>query len=320
MNESFTPPSSQDNESSFGPTSPTDGCHWIQPGYAFYVATMTIACIGLPLTFVAIFAICLLVQKDHVAPIYVINLLICDLIQLSCMILMTQGFNKSSICQPIILIHQFGVTVSIFFMVVISLERYLIIAWPLWYKFKRNIKTSMIVSVVVWLLPLLNLPIFFFAHDYTETIIGCCLLLPFPLLIFFLGGTLKALSSARSVPPDEKRRIVAVLVLVLLIYTLLFLPRVILSLSEKVKRYRNFEIVTVLPLFFSPLADLFLYVFMRKGICDKLLASLCCCKMDHDDVTSVENVVTVHSDRPEQEERERKEEKKMAQCSQEEEC
>ncbi|XP_061601148.1 G-protein coupled receptor 4-like [Cololabis saira] len=251
---------------------------------------MTIACIGLPLTFVAIFAICLLVRKDHVAPIYVINLLISDLIQLSGMILMSHGI--STICRPIILIHEFGVTVSIFFMVVISLERYLITAWPLWYKFKRNIKTSVIVSVVVWLLPLLYLPIVFFANDYTETIIACFLLLPFPLLIFFLGGTLKALSSARSVPSDEKRRIVAVLVLVLLIYTLLFLPRVILSLSEKVKGYRNIEILTVLPLFFSPLADLFLYVFIRKGICDKLLASLCCFKMDHDDVrTSVENVV-----------------------------
>ncbi|XP_061601149.1 G-protein coupled receptor 4-like [Cololabis saira] len=292
MEENFTDPSFQDNKWSDISTNHSYGCHWGKPVYIFYVVTMTIAGIGLPLTLVAIVAICSLVRKDHVAPIYVINLLISDLIQLSGMISMSYDINKHTICRSIILIHEFGVTVSIFFMVVISLERYLITAWPLWYKFKRNIKTSVIVSVVVWLLPLLYLPIVFFANDYTETIIACFLLLPFPLLIFFLGGTLKALSSARSVPPDEKRRIVAVLVLVLLIYTLLFLPRVILSLSEKDKRYQNFEILTVLPLFFSPLADLFLYVFMRKGICDKLLASLCCCKMDHDDGTSLESRVT----------------------------
>ncbi|XP_061601150.1 G-protein coupled receptor 4-like [Cololabis saira] len=244
---------------------------------------MTIAGIGLPLTLVAIVAICSLVRKDHVAPIYVINLLISDIVQLSSMIILGQKFSGRTVF-------------SICFMVVISLERYLVIAWPLWYKFKRNIKTSVIVCVIVWLFPILYLPIFFLARYHINIIIACFLLLPFPLLIFFLGGTLKALSSARSVPPDEKRRIVGALVLVLLIYNLLFLPRVIVSLSKKIKQYENIEIVTLLPLFFSPLADLFLYVFMRKGICDKLLASLCCCKMDHDDGTSLETGVTSDSD------------------------
>ncbi|KAM6915906.1 uncharacterized protein FYW49_009009 [Xenentodon cancila] len=289
MEENFPDPSSQDNNWKFVSKDYSYGCHWGQPAYMFYVVTMTIACIGLPLTFVAIFAICSLVRKNHVAPIYVINLLISDLIQLSSMIILGQKLNGRTVCLAVNYTHHFGVSVSICFMVVISLERYVVIAWPLWYRFKQNIKTSVIVCMVVWLLPILYLPIFFFAHYYINMIIACFLLLPFPLLIFFLGGTLKALSAARSVPPDEKRRIVAVLVLVLLIYILLFLPRVISSLSEKIRQNPNYEVVTLLPLFFSPLADLFLYVFLRKGICDKFLASLCCCKMDHDDGTSTDS-------------------------------
>ena len=167
------------------------------------------------------------------------------------------------------------------------------VAWPLWYKFRRNIRTSVIVCVVVWFFPLLYLPIFFFAGKYIETTIACFLLLPFPLLIFFLAGTLRALSAARGVPPDEKRRIVATLVLVLLIYTLLFLPRVVFSLSRNFRNDPAFEIATILPVYFSPLADLGLYVFLKKGICDKPLAAVCCCKMDDDDVSSsVENVTT----------------------------
>jgi len=118
-----------------------------------------------------------------------------------------------------------------------------------------------------------------------ETTIACFLLIPFPLLLFFLGGTLKALSAARSVPADEKRRVVATLVLVLFIYTLLFLPRIIFSLAKEFRKYRSFELVTIIPVYFSPLADLVLYVFMKKGICDKLLAFLCCCKMDRDDIS-----------------------------------
>ena len=149
-----------------------------------------------------------------------------------------------------------------------------------------------------WIRPLLGLrSLRSLAPDYTETTIACFLLLPFPLLIFFLAGTLRALSAARGVPPDEKRRIVATLVLVLLIYALLFLPRMIFSTLKHFGKYPDFEIGSVIPVYLSPLADLFLYVFMRKSICDRPLASLCCSKMDHDDIsTLVENGVPMNSE------------------------
>ncbi|XP_023250427.1 G-protein coupled receptor 4-like [Seriola lalandi dorsalis] len=248
-----------------------------------YVVTCIIICISLPLILVAIHGVFSLVRKDHVAPIYIINLLICDLIQLCCMIV--EVVRLEIWIRSFHVIFYFGLMASVGFMVCVTLERYLIIAWPLWYRFRRTIKASIVVCVVVWTLSLFYPLSFYFLKDYgvIQTIFGVFFLLPFPLFIFFLGGTVKALSAAISVPADEKRRIVAVLILVLLNYTLLFLPSIIWFLVEEVKNNGTVTRVCYMFLKFSPLADLFLYVFSRKGAVDKLLASLCRCRMDSDD-------------------------------------
>ncbi|XP_044227901.1 G-protein coupled receptor 4-like, partial [Thunnus albacares] len=246
--------------------------------------TSTVISIGFPLTLLAIYTLYLLVQNNNVAPIYIINLLISDIIQLCCMIVKVAKLNG---CIRFIfsIIYCFGLMVSVGFMVCIALERYLIIAWPLWYRFRRTAKFSLAVCIVVWTLPLVLflLSSFFFFYISPLIIYGIFFLVPFPLLIFFLGGTLKSLSAAISVSSDEKQRIVGILVLVLLIYTLLFLPTIIICLVKKAEYNQIFSYLTVMFLQLSPLADLILYVFMRKGAIDKLLASLCCCRMDSDD-------------------------------------
>ncbi|XP_049927640.1 ovarian cancer G-protein coupled receptor 1-like [Epinephelus moara] len=255
-------------------------------GFIFKVVICIIICIGLPLTLTAIYALFSLVRNDHVAPIYIINLLILDLIQFCCMIVEVAQTEEKKI-NIIFQIYTYSLGASIGFMVCVALERYLVIACPLWYRFKRTIKISVLVCVVVWLLPALCfLTVSFCSYDRIKDItfaIFC--LLPLPLLIFFLGGTLRALSASNAVPSDEKRRIVAMLVLVLLIYTLLFLPMII-WLVTKGARMNNF--LTKMSFTFvrlSPLADLVLYVFMKKGAIDKLLASVCCCRMDNNDVS-----------------------------------
>lgn len=169
--------------------------------------------------------------------------------------------------------------------------RYLVITQPLWYRFRRNIKTSLKVCVVVWILPLVYVLPFFFSVDFyiRETMFVVFLLLPLPLFIFFLVGTLKALSAARSVPADEKRRIVAILIVVLLIYTLLFLPNVIWSLVQKARDNHIFDGMSFLFLNLSPLADLTMYVFIRKGAIDKLLASMCGKMFNQREMNSMSN-------------------------------
>ncbi|XP_067467166.1 mas-related G-protein coupled receptor member A4-like [Thunnus thynnus] len=225
------------------------------------------------------------VQNEDVAPIYINNLLISDIFQLCCMIVLVTKPLDRKIYVIFYYIYCFGVVTSVGFMVCIALERYLVIAWPLWYRFRRTIKISLVVCVVVWTLPLVYVLVLHFSRDYRVkiTISAVFLLVPFPLLIFVLDGTLKSLSAAISVSSDEKRRIVGMLVLVLLTYTLLFLPTIITFLVEKARDNYTFNNLTFMLLQFSPLADLILYVFIRKGAIDKLLASLCCCRMDSDD-------------------------------------
>ncbi|XP_067466957.1 G-protein coupled receptor 4-like isoform X3 [Thunnus thynnus] len=222
------------------------------------------------------------VQNNNVAPIYIINLLISDIIQL-CYMIVDVAKPDGKIEEIFFYIYYYSVLASVGFMVCIALERYLLIAWPLWYHVRRTIKSSLVVCVVVWTLPLVFVLPFYFWLESSLKIFVVFLLVPFPLLIFFLGGTLKSLSAAISVSSDEKRRIMGILVLVLLIYTLLFLPTIILILVETAIYNPTFNYLTVVFLQLSPLADLILYVFMRKGTIDKLLASLCCCRMDSDD-------------------------------------
>ncbi|KAL7383946.1 hypothetical protein ABVT39_021275 [Epinephelus coioides] len=259
-----------------------------QVKFIMKVVTIIIMCIGLPLTLVAISAVRSLVKDDHVVPIYVINLLITDLIQLCCMIALVLPVDWILSGGIILLIiYIYCLLASIGFMVCIALERYLVIACPLWYRFRRTIKVSVLVCVVVWVLPAVIYSLLLIGRK-SIPVIGILLLLPLPLFIFFLGGTLKALSASISVHSDEKRRIVGMLVLVLLIYTLLFLPTIILSLAQgsSVINKRKLNNLSLTFVQFSPLADLFLYIFMRKGTIDKLLASVCCCRMDSDDISS----------------------------------
>ncbi|XP_041804075.1 G-protein coupled receptor 4-like [Chelmon rostratus] len=248
-------------------------------GFAVQVVMYITISITLSLTIWAIYAVYRQVRNDHVAPIYIINLLISDLIQLCCTIIWVAPIQERMIFIILPYSYNFGVSASVCFMVCVAVERYLVVSRPLWYRFRRTIKSSVVVCVVVWVLPLVFLLTFHF-WDSTAIVSAIFLLIPLPVFIFCLGGTLKALS-ASTVPSDEKRRILGILVLVLLIYTLLFLPRIISFLADT-NNYK-FDRLSLLFLQLSPLADLVLYVFLRKGAIDKLLAAVCCCRTDSND-------------------------------------
>ncbi|KAK6301615.1 hypothetical protein J4Q44_G00276680 [Coregonus suidteri] len=124
-------------------------------------------------------------------------------------------------------------------------------------------------------------------------ILSTILLIPIPLLAFFLVGTLKALSVSIAVPAVEQRRIIGTLALVLGNYTVLFLPLIIQTLISGVTAQHNVEIGTILESF-SPLVDPLLYVFMRKGAKDTLLAFHCFDKLMGDQEQSqVTNTMTM---------------------------
>ncbi|XP_029926903.1 G-protein coupled receptor 4-like [Myripristis murdjan] len=248
----------------------------------FFVTSCIVCSIGLPLTLLAIYALYSQVQENNVAPVYVINLLISDLIQMCCFVIWVAQPKNLIMFVVSGIIHGFSLRASVGFMVCVAMERYLVIACPLWYRFRRNIKITLVVCFTVWVLPLiLEIPSFFgFTLLHSDITLSIYLLLPFPLLIFFLAGTLKALTSSISVPPEEKRRIVGTLVLVLLNYMLLFLPSIIWYMSAAITKNSAFNYtLQIVFVQFSPLMDLVLYIFMKKGAVDKLLGCLCRCRM-----------------------------------------
>lgn len=166
--------------------------------------------------------------------------------------------------------------------------RYLVITWPQHSYFRKAIQISEVVCIVVWAVPLCVLTRVYSFYPFlvleTETIFAILFLLPYPMLIFFLGGTLESLCAASSVPPDEKRRIVASMVLLLLVYTLLFLPIIIFVRAGGLDyNITVFNVLITIPRL-SPPADVVLCFFLRKGAVDKLLACLCCCRIESNDI------------------------------------
>ncbi|XP_034537315.1 ovarian cancer G-protein coupled receptor 1-like [Notolabrus celidotus] len=256
--------------------------------FIYYVVTCIIISISLPLVLVTIYALLSLVRQGQVAPIYVINLLISDIIQLCCMIAFVSDHETLMTDD----VYSCGLLSSVGFMVCISLERYLVIVHPLWYRFKRTIKISVAVCAVVWAFPVCFLIVFPLVTDTVTIILSIILIIPFPLFIFFLVRTLRALSSSVSVRSDEKRRIVGTLVVVLLIYTLLFLPTIIRFLLQATGFYSSmFFYTSSIIVRLSPLADMLLYIFIRKQIMGNCLASVCCCIKESNDPTT--SAVTV---------------------------
>ncbi|KAK2824660.1 hypothetical protein Q5P01_021835 [Channa striata] len=71
----------------------------------------------------------LIVRNDHVAPIYIINLLISDLIQICSTIAETVSPDTSVHISSSI-IYLVSLMANIGFMVCVAVERYLVIAWP----------------------------------------------------------------------------------------------------------------------------------------------------------------------------------------------
>ncbi|KAL3971680.1 zona pellucida sperm-binding protein 1 [Sarotherodon galilaeus] len=250
------------------------------------ILTWITVCVSLPLTSLAIFFLCMQVRNDHTGPIYIINLYMSDLVQLFCMVVHMSGV-KNDYLRMIFFhyIYPCGVMATVSFMVCLFMERYLVVAHSLWYQNRRTIKINVVVCVLVWV-------IYIFVGLLHKNFLGAFLILPIPLLFFFLIRTIKAVS-ATSVPSDEKRRIVAVLVLVVLIYILVFVPRIIMECFILVPGmdYNTFSFMydtTCNLVELNPLLDLILYFLMKKSVLNKLLGCLCCCRMDSEDIrTSV---------------------------------
>ncbi|XP_030604385.1 mas-related G-protein coupled receptor member X1-like isoform X1 [Archocentrus centrarchus] len=231
----------------------------------------------LPLTILVICCVCCVVRRDQVPVIYYTNLLISNLIQMCTIIIIVAKPDDHETYMMSFVIYYFGVLASLYFKMCIALERCFFITRPL-LDCMRQTRGSMLVCILVWALCVISVPVAAVLRHFLRVFIF--ILIPVFLFVSCFAATLNALNVASSVPTKEKRRIVATLILLLLNYFLMILPAIIELTFEFHPYYIVRDIVFILFLL-SPFMDLILFLFMRKGPTDKLLACLCCCNMDN---------------------------------------
>lgn len=142
----------------------------------------------------------------------------------------------------------------------------------------RQTKGSLLVSVLVWILCVITAPLCIVL--YQDFLIIILVFNLSPLFILSFAWTLRALPSATSVPTDEKRRVLGTFVVLLLNHFLMIFPMAVCH-TLTFEHHMGFPDSVVSLFLLSPFMDLVLFVFMRKGPIDRLLARLCCCGMDN---------------------------------------
>lgn len=258
------------------------------------VTLWAISCLAFPIICAAMYGLYRLIKSDHIAPVYVINLLMSDMLQICTKPVwhMTSMLNIMHLV--LFSVYSVGLFASICFMLLISAERFVMIACPFWYRQRHTKKMALWVSFVVWVtafivMLIISLAILTGISDegiLTSNII-VFYLLPYPLVISFTMGTRKALSSSKSVPSYEQRRIMGTLALVIFSYTVFYLPYIILMLTVTISptlvketHMQNFSALVGILLSVSPLVDPILYVFMRRDAKDIVGGMACCVKKE----------------------------------------
>ncbi|MFT7815248.1 proteinase-activated receptor 2-like isoform X2 [Arapaima gigas] len=255
------------------------------PSYEFEnIFNWIIISVGLPIIIVVGYALIRLVKADHVTPIYVINLLLSDLLQLftkPVFTMITYGIRVGSELQIFsAIVINTGFLASPFFMMAISLERYLVVGYPIWYRTRRSVRISIVVSVAAWLiLTAFALIILYQLDKHLTKIYAVVFLLPFPFLVFFYVGTVRSLSRTINLPRTEKRRILGTLLMVLGIYCVLFLPYSFVHLFKELFNKSDscyLEAIVFNLVDLSAIVDPVLYIFMRKDVRWIFKMSICC--------------------------------------------
>uniref|UniRef100_A0A669CL93 G-protein coupled receptors family 1 profile domain-containing protein n=1 Tax=Oreochromis niloticus TaxID=8128 RepID=A0A669CL93_ORENI len=213
-------------------------------------------------------------RRDPLTVTYYINLLISNLVQL-CILFVWVARLDGTTCAALAL---FSVTANIDFSICIALERYFFITCP-FLDFIRQTKGSVLVCLLVWSVCIITASLAIALQVLLRFVIHA--LLPAPLFIFSIAGTTKALPAATSVCTEEKRRVVATLIVLLFKYSLLNLPAVTLLAVSVPPNCHVSDTADIILFVLIPFVDLFLFFLMRKGPIDRPLAYLCCCSTDN---------------------------------------
>uniref|UniRef100_A0A672MPG7 G-protein coupled receptors family 1 profile domain-containing protein n=1 Tax=Sinocyclocheilus grahami TaxID=75366 RepID=A0A672MPG7_SINGR len=222
----------------------------------------------------AFYGLCCLIRTNHTVPVFVINLFITDFIQI-CFRPVLNFCTFSVVIAFIYYIYSWCIIVNVGFMVCISVERYIMIKYPVWYRLHNTSKNLALICLLVWAIP----SGIIVGHAFILSVF--VLLMPYPLVLFSFVGSWKALSNSVAITPDEQKRILRILALVLFNYTVLFLPSIIqniiimFSFELGLRCHGYLLTVSGILVYLNPLADSLLYVFLRKDA-NSMFPCLCC--------------------------------------------
>ncbi|XP_066578288.1 G-protein coupled receptor 4-like [Amia ocellicauda] len=273
-------------------------------------------CIGLPTNCLALYGMFCLVKTDYTLPIYIINLLLADLLQIGTLPLWMDYYSRGhqwrfghAACKIIGCVFYISLFVSICFMCCVSLERYLAIVHPLWFQSQRMVRNVYLLSLAVWLFFTSAVAVGFkmgFEGNTTSTLcmeefpsktdfalfqlvsIPFTFLLPLLFLLFVFFRVRSSLARSVSLSGQEKRRFNGLLLLIVLMFLLIFGPyhlvrmvryAGVISVSDKC----HFESRIFLPfqialglLSVNAILDPIMYIFIYKSSREKMLASFPC--------------------------------------------
>lgn len=272
-------------------------------------------CIGLPANCLALYRLYHLVKTDNALPVYVINLLLSDLLQIITLPLWIDYYSHGHMwrfggtsCQVVGSIFYISLYVSIFFMCCIALERYLAIVHPLVFQSIRGLRFACLLSVGLWVLVTVP-PCVAFAVLFKENGDHFCIekypsnqnfityrlitlvlsfFLPLTFLVFMHARTQKTLSDVLLLPEEEKKRIKGLLTLVLLIFMVVFGPYHLIGCIKYIglighPNMCKFEAKIFIyyqlgrgMLSLNSLLDPFMYIFLRKDVWKHMLHSFPC--------------------------------------------
>ncbi|KAK6488455.1 G-protein coupled receptor 4-like [Huso huso] len=269
-------------------------------------------CIGLPASCLAIYGLYRLVKTENILPVFIMNLLLSDILQICTLPLWIDYYSQGhrwrfgkTFCTITGTLFYVSMFVSIGFMCCIALERYLAVSHPMWFQNPKRLKYTAMLCVGMWITFTFPALVYLdFSKDYPAS--DLCFEDDYPdkklamfnlitmvmiftpaliLLVVLYSATRRSITKAVSIPDNEKKRINRLLALVLLIFVLVFGPyhvicyvkNVLVILQEDICHFESkiFIYLQIAKGFLSlnSLLDPILYIFVCKNVRKEMLAS-----------------------------------------------
>ncbi|KAI2656440.1 G-protein coupled receptor 4 [Labeo rohita] len=253
--------------SPFNTTSDYDAYEYYKPlitGRTVYISI--IACLEIPMICLAIYAVYFLIKSKQAASVFVINLLISDLIQIVCMLLLVLEYQ---------IIVFLGITLiwagftGPYFMTCIAVERYILIAHPIWHRTHHSVKCLVCISLIGWLISFIVILI------NLECVIIMFFIYYLVIILCFIGS-FRSLSHSISLTPLKKQLVLGPLFFVVMSYTFLILP---LPVCLVWFNLTNLVLLSYYIYMLNPLVDCLLYVFMRSDAENIIRMPHCCSRL-----------------------------------------